>query len=61
MVDSGSSCNNYSGTNMAAEASLQIKKNIYPSQLTNLVLSLSLSVKDSEILMPRFGEHDVLV
>ena len=26
MIDSGSSCNNYSGTNMAAEASLQIKK-----------------------------------
>ena len=49
------------GTNMAAKASLQIKKTFIQGQQTNLVLSLRLSVKVSEILMPRFGEHDALV
>ena len=61
IVDSGGSCNNYSESNMAAEASLQIKKKFIQGQQINFVLSLILSVKGSEILMSRFGEHEVLV
>ena len=60
--DSNSSCNNYSSTSMAAEAS-SLSTNPEPfgqGQLNDLVCDLNLSKESSELLASRLGEHGVL-
>ena len=62
MEDTDGSCNNYSSTSMATEAS-SLSTNPKPfsqGQLNDQVRDLNLSKESSEILASRLGEHGML-